>query len=376
MADRLTQDRVGTQGFSAGGGAPGALDTQSIAINQFWQFARQGMLIAIGLHAAFAVAGLLAGAMPLVYLQVVTFVIYGCCYFISSRGYRKLSIALTWFDLMGHSTIACLIVGVGSGFQYYSWILLPLLFTNVQRSVRSKFVMAVLLSISYVVLDWWLGHTKPLLAVDPTALAGLRYFNIGCYFLALGILSVAHMRTVREAEQRLNTIASTDALTGLLNRRRMSDHLKLALVQARDDGRALAVIVLDIDHFKAINDRYGHGRGDQVIARVGQLLRESVREHDLVARWGGEEFLVLLPGADVAAARETAERVRRAVILNLARDSSDQTPVTVTMGVAAWDRGESLEHTIDRADAALYKGKQAGRNRVVVDERVPFALSA
>jgi diguanylate cyclase (GGDEF)-like protein len=367
MADRRPPPSAGNRGLNPGI-QPGALDTQSIAINQFWQFARQGMRIAIGLHLAFAIAGLLAGAMPLVYLQIVTVAVYACCYFASSRGYRNVAIALTWFDLMGHSTIACLIVGVGNGFQYYSWILLPLLFTNVHRSLRSKVVMAGALSIMYVVLDWWLSHTTPMIVVDPIALAGLRYFNIGCYFLALGILSVAHMRTVREAEQRLNMFASTDALTGLLNRRRMSDHLQMALVRARDDGRALAVIVLDIDHFKSINDRYGHGRGDQVIAQVGRILSESVREHDLVARWGGEEFLVLLPGADAAAASETAERVRRAIILNLARDQSDQTPVTVTMGVAAWDRGESLEHTIDRADNALYAGKQAGRNRVVVDE--------
>jgi len=347
----------------------GMLDTQRILVDRFWHFARQGMLIAIGLHAAFGLAAWLAGAMPLLTLQAVTVVIYSISYVVSLRGSRWLPIGLAWFDLLGHSTIACLIVGVESGFQFYSWILLPLLFANVHRRLKVKVIVAGVLTVGYVLLDWWLHRTTPLIVVDPAALAGLRYFNIGCYLLALGVISVAHMRTVTDAERRLHTIASTDALTGLLNRRRMTDHLQLELVRARDDSRALAVILLDIDHFKGINDRYGHTRGDQVIASVGQVLREVVREHDLVARWGGEEFLVLLPGADASAAGESAERMRRNVILKISRHDTDRTPVTVTMGVAVWNGDESLEHTIDRADAALYRGKQLGRNRVVLAEQ-------
>jgi diguanylate cyclase (GGDEF)-like protein len=346
------------------------LDTQSIAIDRFWHFARMGTLIAIALHGVFGLAAWLAGAMPLLALQVATVVIYSISYVLTGRGYRWLPTVLAWIDLLGHSTLACLIVGRESGFQYYSWILLPLLFANVHRALRTKIIVAAALIGFYVAVDWWLHRTTPYIEVSANALAGLRYFNIGCYLLALGVISIAHMRTVREAEQRLNAMASTDALTGLLNRRRMSDRLRQEWEKARESSGSLALILLDIDHFKAINDRYGHGRGDQVIAQVGSLLRTAMRREDWVGRWGGEEFLALLPNASLDAACETAERIRRAVSSQIVRDEGDLTPVTVTIGVAMWSQDESLDHTIDRADRALYRGKQAGRNRVVVaDER-------
>jgi diguanylate cyclase (GGDEF)-like protein len=352
------------------------LDTQRIAIDRFWQFARQGMLIAIGLHVIFGIAGLLVGALPLLAVQVVTVAVYLLCYVLSNRGYRWLPILLTWLDLLGHATICSLIVGIDSGFQFYSWILLPLLFANVHRNIRVKVVLAVALTILYVLVDWWLRSTTPLVIVDAVALAGLRYFNIGCFLLALGMIAAVHSRTVDDAERRLNALASTDSLTGLLNRRRMSDHMQKELAQACVAEHPMAVMLLDIDHFKSINDQFGHARGDQVIVAVGEILRANVRQRDLVSRWGGEEFLVLMPETGRDAARETAERVRRAVVSYVVRDESDTRAVTVTLGVSSWHTGERLEDTILRADAVLYIGKQAGRDRVVVDDSNQSNVSA
>jgi diguanylate cyclase (GGDEF)-like protein len=345
----------------------GMLDTQRIAIDRFWHFARQGMLIAIGLHVVFGIAGILVGAWLLLAVQLVTITAYSMSYILSRRGHRWLPIALAWLDLLGHATVCCLIVGFESGFQYYSWILLPLLFANVHRDVNVKIALAIGLTALYVLIDWWLHRTTPLVVISPAALAALRYFNIACFLTALGMIAFAHARTVEDGERRLNALASTDGLTGLLNRRRMSDLMQRELAHACLDKRSLAVMVLDIDHFKTINDQYGHARGDQVILAVGEILRANVRQHDLVARWGGEEFLVLMPDAGLDTARETAERVRRAVASYVVRDKSDVLPVTVTAGVSAWNEAERLEDTILRADTVLYVGKQAGRDRVVVD---------
>jgi diguanylate cyclase (GGDEF)-like protein len=344
----------------------GMLDTQRIAIDRFWHFARQGTLIAVGLHVIFGVAGWIAGAMPLVAVQLVTIAAYSLCYVLSARGHRWLPIAITWMDLLGHATIACWIVGVESGFQYYSWILLPLVFANVHRSVRVKAALAVCLIFAYVVIDWWLHSTSPWVVVDPAALAGLRYFNIACFLTALGMIAGAHAYTVDITAQRLAALASTDMLTGMINRRRMADHLQKELALARDAKHPISVMLLDIDHFKIINDDYGHARGDQVIVAVGEVLRANMRQQDMVARWGGEEFLVLQPNASVDAARETAERIRRAVAAYVVRDEADAIPVTVTIGVASWRDGERMEETMQRADAALYAGKRAGRDRVVI----------
>jgi diguanylate cyclase (GGDEF)-like protein len=245
--------------------------------------------------------------------------------------------------------------------------LLPLLFANVHRNLKAKVVLAVLLTALYVLIDWWLHRTAPLVVVSSAAIAALRYFNIACFLMTLGVLAGAHARTVDEAEKRLNALASTDVLTGLLNRRRMTVLMHKELAQACIEKRQMAVMLLDIDHFKTINDQYGHARGDQVILAVGEILRANVRQRDLVARWGGEEFLVLMPDADLGAAHETAERVRRAVASYVVRDNTDVLPVTITAGVSAWNEAERLEDTILRADTVLYVGKQAGRDRVVVD---------
>jgi diguanylate cyclase len=345
----------------------GPTDTQSLAIDRFWRFARQGMLIAIGLHLAFAVAGWLAGALPLVALQAVSIAAYLISYLAAQRGVRWVPLVLAWLDLLGHATVACWIVGVASGFQYYSWIMLPLVFTNIHRSRKVKVALAAMLTVAYVAIDWWLHQTTPLIYVAPDALAALRYFNIACYLTALGMIAIVHTRTSNLAERQLNMLASTDVLTGLLNRRRMSDRLNQEQLKLHAKGGTLAVVLLDIDRFKEINDQYGHQSGDQVLATVGEVLRQTVRGHDLVARWGGEEFLVLLPGADATAARETAERIRSAIAAAKWPNGS----VTVTAGVASWQSHESLETTLHRADTALYRGKNLGRNCVTVADAAP-----
>ena len=352
------------------------LDTQRIAVDRFWQVARKGQLLAIVLHVVFAIAGLLVNAMPLVWMQAATIACYSLAYVATLRGRVGVAVAIAWFDLLGHATLACWIVGVESGFQYYSWILLPLVFTNVHRPIHVRAAIAVALSVFYVGVDWWLHSTTPLVSVAPEQLAVMRYFNIACYLLALGVIAAAHGQTVVAAERRLNQLASTDTLTGLLNRRRMTDRMQKEMTAARDEQRPVAVLLLDIDNFKSINDQFGHARGDAVIVAIGEILRANVRQQDLVARWGGEEFLVLQPDAVLDAARETAERVRRAVSQYLIRDELDPTPMTVTIGVAAWRGGESLEETIHRADAALYVGKHEGRDRVVVTDYSSPELSS
>jgi len=349
----------------------GQLDTQRIAVDRFWLVARQGTLLAIVLHAVFAVFGWAIDAMPLVIAQAVTVTLYCVSYALAARRRVWLAVAVAWLDLLVHATVACWIVGIESGFQYYSWILLLLVFANVHRKMAVKITLAIALMAFFVAVDWWLHKTPPLVHVHPLALDILRYFNIACFLLAMGVIAAAYGRTVTDAERRLNSLASTDTLTGLLNRRRMSDRMKKELTQARSAQQPLSVLLLDIDHFKSINDQFGHARGDQVIVAMSEVLSAHVRQRDLVARWGGEEFLVLQPDASPLAARDTAERIRCAVAQCLIRDDLDATPVTVTVGIATWRGDETLEDTIHRADRALYIGKQSGRDRVVVDGDEP-----
>lgn len=176
---------------------------------------------------------------------------------------------------------------------------------------------------------------------------------------------------LREANQRLELLAVTDPLTGLANRRRLTEVLRAEWSRSRRSGSPITVAMVDIDHFKRYNDAYGHLAGDECLRAIAGLLGRSVRESDTCARYGGEEFALVLAGASVDAADKIAERIRMAVEdLGLPNVRADHRIVTVSIGVATatpW-RFERAEQLIEAADTELYRAKQLGRNRVCVQD--------
>jgi len=162
-------------------------------------------------------------------------------------------------------------------------------------------------------------------------------------------------------------LAVTDALTGLKNRRYLDAHLRRMMEQARPDAPALCALVFDLDRFKAVNDTYGHNAGDAILKQFAARLTDNTRSIDLVARTGGEEFVVIMPEAGLEHARIAAERVRRAVEVAPFDTGETMIDVTVSIGVAAQaGLGDQPRALIERADAALYTSKETGRNRVTL----------
>jgi len=160
----------------------------------------------------------------------------------------------------------------------------------------------------------------------------------------------------------------TDDLTGLPNRRGFLDASHVELTRARRSGRPVSIVMADIDHFKQVNDRFGHAGGDAVLRSVAAILRASIRTEDIAARWGGEEFILLLPETDLAGARQAAEKVRLAIAACDIPVEGTPIRVTASFGVAAHDLERSLDATIADADRALYHAKENGRDRVVVHD--------
>jgi two-component system, cell cycle response regulator len=164
-------------------------------------------------------------------------------------------------------------------------------------------------------------------------------------------------------------LALTDSLTGLYNRRYMETHLETLIEKAFHTGRPLALVMIDIDHFKPINDTYGHDAGDEVLRQFARRLQSSVRGIDLACRYGGEEFVVVMPDADLSVARAVGERLRR----NIAAEQfpvskgAKQLDVTISVGIAMRREGDAADTILKRADEALYQAKRDGRNRVVSD---------
>jgi len=164
---------------------------------------------------------------------------------------------------------------------------------------------------------------------------------------------------------RLEALAQTDALTGLANRRALRRRLTDDLIRARRYGSPVSLLVVDVDGLKRINDERGHAAGDRVIRRVADAIRATLREADLGARWGGDEFAILMPDTPEAAARHSAERL--ASHLRWGR-RADSEPVSVSVGIATFDPTQDMrvdaEELAHRADEAMYSAKRAGRDRI------------
>ncbi len=174
---------------------------------------------------------------------------------------------------------------------------------------------------------------------------------------------------LEEAHERLAELARTDGLTGLANRREAERWLALEAQRSLRSGNQFTVLMLDIDHFKRINDTHGHHAGDMVLRDLAAVLRQSIRSLDLAARWGGEEFLVGLSETDLQGARTVAENIRSSLARNPCGAGEDPIPVTVTIGISPCS-GRDPAACLRRADEALYAGKRSGRDRVVTEEEL------
>jgi diguanylate cyclase (GGDEF)-like protein len=158
-------------------------------------------------------------------------------------------------------------------------------------------------------------------------------------------------------------LAITDTLTGLWNRRHFEERVGHEIIKANRYKQPLSVLIFDIDHFKSVNDSYGHLVGDRVLVELCKMARQHTRDSDLLARWGGEEFIMLMPNTGPNEAMAVTEKLRA----NFASHHfADAGRITASFGIAPYQPGESVDHWISRADAALYEAKQEGRNTVKI----------
>lgn len=184
--------------------------------------------------------------------------------------------------------------------------------------------------------------------------------------VTLGILFISNM-TLGRYQRKLEIMASTDKLTGAANRQVFEEYFHRALEKAKSDQAAMSILLLDIDHFKKVNDNYGHSIGDLVLKTVCNLLRGQLKEQDVLCRWGGEEFLILVPEMDLSRAAEFAEQICRTISQRELKVNGVHISITASIGVAEFQEQEPVEDLIKRADLALYQAKEAGRNQVALN---------
>ena len=258
-------------------------------------------------------------------------------------------------------------VAIGSAvFLFQTVLLLQLLISGIGTTAgRGQYLVisGVALNIVAIVVRCIVLYTVESETVVGVADAGLSqsvmYLSA---FVALNLAAIGFVLMLKEhADEGNRRLAVTDPLTGCWNRSHMRTYAQMEMARRRRYGEPVSILMIDIDFFKQVNDRHGHLAGDRLLSEFADTVRACLREADQLGRWGGEEFVVLLPSSDAGAAAAIGERIRRAVASTV---FSDGLHITVSLGFAESQVNESLADWIGRADVALYAAKETGRNRV------------
>ena len=327
----------------------------------------QGIGVLAGLtHVAFCALFFWAGVTSLAYVNVGSVLSYVLVFELARRGQVERAWALTVLEVLGHAILAVAVIGWDSGFHYYILLVIPVAVISSIKPVGLKAATVLGVMLTYLGLDIVLRHQGPAKDLPAGVVDGLHYFNVVGVMVILIFLAGYYYYLINKTATALREMASTDPLTQLKNRRAINEVIHREESRVRRGQPYLSFILCDLDHFKAINDTRGHDVGDLVLKSVSKALAIGVRDVDFVARWGGEEFLAVLPDTDTEGAKLVAERLRTRISDMLIEAGAQPFKISMTLGVATMQPGEGAEQTIARADTALYDGKRGGRNRVVV----------
>lgn len=334
----------------------------SLAGQAYWAMVRRVALIAGAIDVGYIVLFAGLGASTLAWINGVSVLLYAAAYGLIGRKKNTLALLLIWFEVMAHAALGSLLIGWDSGFHYFLLLFVPAIVVANSRGLAPAIVLALLLY--YLGLKAVCDVVGPL---TPLSAAGLRtvfWVHVCLVFAMSASIAAFYRRAILSAERRLVEQAQTDGLTGLCNRLGFQTQAALTLARQPSTGGSAAVLLGDVDHFKQVNDRHGHAAGDQVLIHVARILQSHARSGDVLARWGGEEFLLLMPGCSPEQAEQAAERIRQAVMESRVPVDDLTLPLSLSLGVACLGPDESLHSAISRADVALYDSKRAGRNRV------------
>ena len=336
-----------------------------------------------------SMVGIIIGGIPLVWSLMSEMLPRWLVFYLGGLGAVSLALAL--------QPSLILLIWLRDFVWLTASLLVPALFYLLYTKVRQKLPEARLVTLGvgiFLISIWhdmyYVGFARELGAVTfypfgfsavliiMVSLIGARF---GSQMQVLEQAVQSRIAELSETNEQLKTLSERDSLTRLDNRRGVQQKAMSLLTRLTEVGRPPAVAILDIDHFKALNDRYGHRVGDQVLTEFADRLRSSARSHDLIGRWGGEEFILIVSGAersDVAARLEAFRKlIEERPFYCVDDDANDlYCDVTVTIGLTFHRAGEALEHALTRADRALYRGKDKGRNQIVTIDSVTLSDDA
>jgi len=338
--------------------------------NFYWHIGFYALVLAGVTHFLFLLVFLYLDLSFLVLLNIVSIGIYLYCIF--GLGLKALEEKdesligwLTYLEILIHGVIVTLFLGLESGFQYYIYTLILIPFFVSTYTVKIRVFRIVMAIVAIVLLDVWGHRHSPFIALESGTIEFLHYMNLTLVLIIVAVISYFYSTNESIYCDTLLEQSNTDHLTDLYNRHYVSEFFKNSWRHRRHKSQRYALLLMDVDHFKKINDSYGHRGGDMVLVKLATLLKECVKHSLIVSRWGGEEFLIVLEDGSLKELKALAEHLRECVA-STSMMEKERLFITMTFGGAVSGEDESFEEVFERADKALYQGKNSGRNKVVI----------
>lgn len=332
------------------------------------------MVLAGLYHAFFVAVFAFLGVMDMAVFNIFSVAAYGAAYALNGRSRRTLAYTVVAVEIIVHAILATIYVGWNAGFLLYLLCVVPFTFFSLDKSFWLKVWISVVMALIYTATYLYSCSAAPFFAIAGRTISMLYCMNVLSAFFSFFVLSYFYDRATSKAErdlvmanEKLDKLAGTDPLTGLLNRRSMMREIHSLIERYQVEKKLFAIVIVDIDNFKQFNDSYGHDCGDFILNEMTRLMKEKTGLQDHIARWGGEEFLILLSEVDLLQCRSWCETLRKAVLEAVFHYQEEKLRATITVGCSMFDGSKPVEKVIMQADHALYAGKQQGKNCVIVE---------
>lgn len=341
---------------------------------RFLYAAEHVYLAALVLHGIFLALFYWLDVTELYYFNILSLIVFSLAFYLNRNGHYYIALWLGYVEVNLHASLAIWLLGWISGFHYYLFAIGPMLFVNPGRRKLEKCLLAALPLLLLVVLYYHSLNTSPSYYIDADITHGLHVANLIATVVLVAYLAHYYSKGVADSERQLQTLtrayeqlATYDSLTRLLNRHAMIQAIEDEVSRYRRDGKPFVLALGDIDDFKQINDRFGHQVGDVLLVELAARMQQRLRRHDVIGRWGGEEFLLLLSGVSLEEAKLVLDALREALAEPVDIQGHSHA-VTITFGASQYSDEQGIDYTIQAADKAMYQGKRAGKNRVVLAE--------
>lgn len=325
------------------------------------QLLKQVAWYCMGLHACLIITFLYVGVELLAIVNIMSVATWWFGIKLLERAQQSLALRIFSLEVTIHSILVCAIIGIDYGFQFYLWAASCLLLLDTQLKLKQAVLWCTMIIIMFACT--YLVFEQPTQHINYDQFAPyLHFLNV----VVCGIPMIYTIGLIREItigqQDELEMLAAHDSLTHLFNRRYAHNLIQQAYRSCMNNQQPICVVMADIDHFKRVNDQYGHEQGDEIIERVAQCLTQHLNNADIAVRWGGEEFLLVLPGYSMLKAQKHLEIIRQAIEAMTFTNAALQ--ITMSFGVAQWQAKCDFETVLKQADIALYKSKHKGRNTI------------